>query len=931
MPRRKNSINAFGKSWGPIDIPNLEKAINLFERLNYLQDHFKGSLSSSQEIMQQINETAEIKTKLDNLGIKLTEQQAKELLNVLKQRKEENELLTKNNDLKGSTSGILIGDNNTKQQGYSRPSTTSNISFSNVGDIYSGIRQSKDYNKAVQLEVDKIKAAGSIMSDDSIKKFAESNIKNGRMSSEAADLLGKSATKYNAAASVLQVAANTFKAGVDILSSLFTSGFNNQKEALRNNSLLVGSMTQTTTSQLVSANNQTNNQLGSWMPYSSSDDLRDNIRSSEVIEMWGQLAKSGASQETMFANAIDNIVTNKIVPYLDTGSAAWQRLAEAQPDLQKNIRGINSVNQEIAGNNYITEDLLNQIIYDLQPMSELATNDLAMSASGASATINSLMEQNPQMTEDQAIALYKELYNQQYRGADILKGGSTTEKLAYIQNLTSGVNIYDSADVPEAIGNIVGAKQFTANLSGLTYDSSYSGLLLSTLGNAVGQSGEDMMTYNKENMDPDSIVKAVNDGNKAQEKLSESAQKEYEKFEKGLYQTEAEKQEIYMENLSNELVGISTEIGYWGDLIVTAIKGIAGAVAATVIGKGIGALAGSSFGGSGAGLLASGGGMALATIGGAAAITAITGAIVNAGNTEKMSESARENDNERFAQGLQSNSASNALSGMTNMDDNLDNVWWDLGQGTKAIGGGLGQFTNMIGNIGADANSKTANNWKSLKIGFDTSGTSEIDRQNMTMAFMLLADEGGTLESIGVTHDDMIKLLLENGNLYYAVESQGKAPLYAWSPYDTSNTIIRYNSDRYIDSILNELSSDESKQYLNEYSEAMYGDDSENSHRYGLSYVPYDDYQATLHEGEAVLTANTAEELRNLLNEYRQTNQANINYEAIIQTQTETLAAKLDQVINAINDRRMSMASASSYSSAMYTNMREIKSLKSFE
>ena len=103
------------------------------------------------------------------------------------------------------------------------------------------------------------------------------------------------------------------------------------------------------------------------------------------------------------------------------------------------------------------------------------------------------------------------------------------------------------------------------------------------------------------------------------------------------------------------------------------------------------------------------------------------------------------------------------------------------------------------------------------------------------------------------------------------------------------------------------------------------------SYRTGRGYVPYDNYLANLHEGEAVLTASTANELRGLVSEYRESRNSQINFEAIIQTQTETLVAKLDQVISAINDRRMSMASASSYTSAMYTNMREIKSLKSFE
>jgi len=66
MPIRKQNVDAFGKSWSPIDLPNLERAVKLYERLNYLQDHFAGSLSGTNKIMSQINEQAEIKEEYKN-------------------------------------------------------------------------------------------------------------------------------------------------------------------------------------------------------------------------------------------------------------------------------------------------------------------------------------------------------------------------------------------------------------------------------------------------------------------------------------------------------------------------------------------------------------------------------------------------------------------------------------------------------------------------------------------------------------------------------------------------------------------------------------------------------------------------------------------------------------------------------------------------
>jgi len=75
-----------------------------------------------------------------------------------------------------------------------------------------------------------------------------------------------------------------------------------------------------------------------------------------------------------------------------------------------------------------------------------------------------------------------------------------------------------------------------------------------------------------------------------------------------------------------------------------------------------------------------------------------------------------------------------------------------------------------------------------------------------------------------------------------------------------------------------------------------------NYHRYGLSNVPYDEYPAVLHEGEAVLTASTANELRNLLDEYRSNSQSIAVIDASINNQTTALLDKLNDVIGAITN-----------------------------
>lgn len=72
--------------------------------------------------------------------------------------------------------------------------------------------------------------------------------------------------------------------------------------------------------------------------------------------------------------------------------------------------------------------------------------------------------------------------------------------------------------------------------------------------------------------------------------------------------------------------------------------------------------------------------------------------------------------------------------------------------------------------------------------------------------------------------------------------------------------------------------------------------------RTGTDSIPYDNYPAMLHEGEAVLTASTANELRGLVDEYRATKEDNIKLEKAIQDQTTVLVSRLDAIYNKIGN-----------------------------
>ena len=104
------------------------------------------------------------------------------------------------------------------------------------------------------------------------------------------------------------------------------------------------------------------------------------------------------------------------------------------------------------------------------------------------------------------------------------------------------------------------------------------------------------------------------------------------------------------------------------------------------------------------------------------------------------------------------------------------------------------------------------------------------------------------------------------------------------------------------------------------------------SFRSGLSYVPYDNYVANLHEGEAVITAATANELRNLITTYRESQQNNVNLDAAIQNQTIALVNKIDEVISVVQNNNSVFSSTKKLNEGVniFNNMKYLRSTKSF-
>lgn len=549
---RKRNVDAFGKSWSPIDIQNLEKAVKLYERLNYLNQNFADSLSGANNIWKQINEKAEIQEELQRMNIKLNQSQCQEVLRRADAQNKVNEAITKeeqkmrliNNAMSSSSSGT-------------------SFSLSNAGSFYQQARLQNDAASALKGAAISAGKKGYVKGTTEYTNY---------VNEYASTKMKGAADKYSTAASVIQVAADTFSKAVNVFGNLFMQGMRNQYNSYNNNFSNISVRTGMTRSTYFSQQLKINSNL-------SSQGLYNNVRNSEVTDMWNKLANTGMNQADMIANALDNVITNKIVPYLDTSSQQFNILnSRLDGNFVKQIRGINLYNQEIAGNNYNTEKLLQQIIDEVQPMSDEALQNLTKGSAEMTAIINKL---TPIMGADAATQYATQLFKSQKYSDQIMRSGTINEKMGIISSLQKGINIYDPAHYNDFIGAVIDNQlAFMGGAPG--YGSTLGGLQTNIFGSAFGidfgqRSG--IKNLQSKGLTGAQLV-ALTDGS-----LTDFSTRALANFASDQNQTAKTLQEVYMENIATYVAAIYEQIGYWGDVIGVLLKGIAGVVGAKVVGS----------------------------------------------------------------------------------------------------------------------------------------------------------------------------------------------------------------------------------------------------------------------------------------------------------------------------------------------------------
>ena len=531
-----------------------------------------------------------------------------------------------------------------------------------------------------------------------------------------------------------------------------------------------------------------------------------------------------------------------------------------------------------------------------------------------------------QRLTNEAFSMYMNPYNtvangtayQKMVGINTIANGGIDSPASWVKNTLSGLNYtfgiagnssFNRSIVQNALGTPINAREWNSSKYGSAMD---------LLGNIENLSEDELNdVYNRE------VANADN------------------------YNTNSQKVDTAILNATadiGDIKSIITDKGWAiGEVIVSGITAWLGAkLIGGVIGKGVGALAGIG-GGAGAGILAVGGGIALGAAAGLLISKAIDDGVRKAARKENEKDKSKASMQARgLAEdlGISEGTASLNIAGSNiyNSDKNWAGVNFDSYEAAELFGAKLGMwdtldvkdFDQTLGDASKEADTYKYNKAKIGKaLFYGGLGSGSATLSSLAKAWMIgLYSQGYTGKNANIykaladtlnigafTPDEasIAKLLTEDrysrSQFDLIVKAMKDADMWLWN--DNGKWVMPNSSD-YDKALKAEGISDEDREWLG-------------SHRYGLDKVPYDNYLANLHQGEAVLTSSTASELRNLLTEYRANNQSAINLDVAIQNQTVELVNKLNEVITTIRTTNSMGGMMSTASSDQATAVKKLQ------
>ena len=388
------------------------------------------------------------------------------------------------------------------------------------------------------------------------------------------ELFAEGGKDVSVGAGLISAGVQTFNKAVQVFSNAVHEGFKKQTGSYENNFTNIATMSG------MSKETYRNNQMalgGFGKNILHEQGLMNNIRTSDVQDMWNSLANKGLSQEDILASSLESVITKTIVPYLDVTTDEMQQFNMSVGDngLLKQIRGISKISQEEFGSTMITQKYMQEALEYMSPMADAANLDLLKNTVGGVEMLQYLQSEEGGNLSTSAIAkLYKRTTNLQEDLMGSLSSGDLTTQLSAVGILANGINQYE--DMAGVQNQSFIAQDFIKKITPSDAN------LAAMFSSATGTNGTLNWEILKKNPD---LLGAYSKGMGAAGGLDAASQEVTNSLANDEFHTTKQLTEILAENLTNEVSAFAEMLGPWFDVLTTAVSGIATVLGAKLLGK----------------------------------------------------------------------------------------------------------------------------------------------------------------------------------------------------------------------------------------------------------------------------------------------------------------------------------------------------------
>lgn len=577
------------------ELNQLKEQIKLLERMVYL----KNNVSSSEEYITKYMETqAKLSNMMKNYNMDSYNHE-KKLVELLKQKAELEEKRAKSAKERVDAEKESIKNNETLKE-QNKEITKQNTEIIRQEEKYAKVRAAKRVNDALSsnnksraeqqaearktfamnnptLEGEALKKAliKNKLADSETSAYMKDILKNFKVGSKSiGNYVDMNEKGVSSAAQLLNVGVQTFNEAVKVFSNAVSQGFKNQTQSYENNFTNIAVRTGMT-KDTYRSNQMSLGGFGTNILHERG--LMNNIRTSEVQDMWNSLANKGLSQEDIMASSLEAAITKTIVPYLDVTTEEMQQFNMAVGDngLLKQIRGINKVSQDEFGSSMVTQKYMQQALEYMSPMADAANIDLLKNTVGGVEYLQYLQsEEGGNMSISSIAKMQGQKNSIQNDLMGALNSSDLSTSLSAIGVILNDVDYQtNDAGVYNQIGNSWGL------LSSMMPDNQILGGIYS---NSIGVDNRMAAELGMKNID---FAGAYRKGMEAANKLPNAGKEVTNALANDEFHTTKQLTDILAENLTNEVSAFAEMLGPWFDVLTTAVKGIAGILGVKLLGK----------------------------------------------------------------------------------------------------------------------------------------------------------------------------------------------------------------------------------------------------------------------------------------------------------------------------------------------------------